>query len=460
MYVWLIAIAVLGFMGATGYFKGAIRSSVSLLGLFVALFASMPLAGPVRPLIPKLGLPHPFWGWFLPPAIVFLLIALVFMGLSFLVHHKVAMHFKYGADDYTRARWERLNSRLGLGVGLVGGCIYTILIGLAIYILGYPAVQVSTENSSGEIRFLADARQQLKDAGLDKSLAAIDPMPDYYYLTSDVIGLLYHNHILQDRLAAYPGFLLTSQRPELQEIATDVDLQGQWQTKASFIGILKNPKIVAIMGNQEIAAELKQLDLKDLYQYLRIGKSAKYDDERILGRWRLDPAASLIQYKKKNPDLSAREMNFTKKVLTLLFPKVTLLATPDNKAILKMDLTEDAKRAIQAEQQANQPPPDANQPGAEEAQAAAAAQAMMMRRYGRTGGAPAAPATQAARPAEAKKGPTLADVNIATQGSWSREGLKYKLNLANEKDKFSGEATADEDRLIVSLSGYQLVFNR
>ncbi len=159
MLLWAIVITIFVILGVTGYYKGAIRSLVALVGVMLASFLALPLAPWVQPLIPKVGLTHPFWSVLLPPVVVFLLIALVFLGLSFLVHHRVMLNFKYATDDYTRLRWERLNARLGIGVGLAGGAIYALLVGLVIYIIGYPVVQVTGEDSPAVQRFVSTARK-------------------------------------------------------------------------------------------------------------------------------------------------------------------------------------------------------------------------------------------------------------------------------------------------------------
>jgi hypothetical protein len=81
------------------------------------------------------------------------------------VHHKVAHHYKYRADDVTRLRWERLNERLGACIGVVVGCVWLILLGLGIYIAGYPTVQLSSDdNATGIYRFLNMARRDLHTA--------------------------------------------------------------------------------------------------------------------------------------------------------------------------------------------------------------------------------------------------------------------------------------------------------
>lgn len=456
MLIWMIVIVVLGVLGVTGYYKGAIRSLVSLIGLFLAMFLSLPLSPALRPLVPKVGITNPVLSWLLPPAVVFLLFVLVFTGVAFFLHYKLVLFFKYKTDDYVRQAWERLNRRLGLCVGLVGGGIYIVLVGLLIYIFGYPAVQVTSDDSPAGMRFLSKARLELHEAGLDRTLAAIDPMPEYFYLASDVLGLLYNNHPLWERVATYPAFLALGDRAELQDIATDVDLQGMLQTKAPVITIVNHAKIQTVINNSEIMQELRQTDLKDLYQYLKSGKSAKYDEVKILGRWRLDTAATLTLERKKNPDITPAEMKKLRLLVMVFLEKVSFMATPDNRAFVKMDLSEEAKKMIEAAKAAAAPRPteDGAAPGA-------VMDSRMAMRYGlrpRTGAPTPTPAPAATPAAPALPVP---DVNLASQGTWERDGDKYKLKLKDEKGKDqSADATADEERMVVMLQGHPMVFVR
>jgi len=470
MLIWLLFIAIFGILGVTSYWKGAVRSLVSLVGLLCALLFTPVLAPLLKPLVPKTGLTNPLWGWLLPPVVVFALLVLIFLGISFFVHHQVMLHFKRKSDDVTRLRWERLNQRVGLGVGFIAATIYAFLVGVIIYVFGYPCVQVAGDESPAVLRYLKLAREQLKDSGLDRSLAALDPMPENYYLATDVLGLLYQNPALQNRLLSYPPYLALAERTEFQEIANDADLQSMFQTKAPIQNIFNHAKIQTVILNGEITQELKQTDLKDLYQYLKTGKSAKYEDEKILGRWKLDTSATLTLTKKKNPDLPAPAMGMLKKLITIFMSNVTLLATPDKKLIIKVEMGEEAKKIIADAQRAAQL-------AAEAAAARAAASEdvpqqpqiseQMRRRYNLPRGMrPGGPPTQA-QPAPPKpaRSPTAAagipEVNLAGQGTWERAGDKYKIKFQDEKGKSqSGEGTADEDRLTLYVTGQYLVFAR
>lgn len=462
MLIWLLLLLIFALLGVTGYYKGAIRATVSLIGLILALFLTLPLARTLEPLTVKAGLTNPLWNWAVAPLTVFLLFVLVFGAVGFVAHRKVAAHFKYATDDYTRIRWERLNQRLGLGLGLVAGGIYAVLVGLIIYIFGYPFVSVTGDTSPTSQAFLASARRQLRDLGLDRTLASLDPMHPHYYLASDIIGLIYQNPPIHDRLLNYPAFLALAERPEFKDILTDTELLNSLQTKAPILTIANHPKIQTVLRNAEIGSELKRVDLKDLFQYLKTAQSAKYDEEKILGRWQLDVAATFTLARKKNPEMTAKEMSRIRTLITVFLPKVSMFATPDNRVQVKMEMTDEANKMIEAAKAAVAAAAAAQQ--AAEGGESPGMTLQMMQRYGlrRPPGAP--PTEQAAQPeAQAKPQalPGIPDVNLNGQGTWAREGIGYRLKVTYENGKETTvDCTATEDTLLVPMGGQALVFVR
>lgn len=455
MLLWLIIVAIFIMLGLTSYYKGAIRTLVSLVGVILASFLALPLGPLLKPLVPKVGLTHPLWAVVLPPFVVFLLIALAFVGLSFLVHHRVMLHFKYATDDYTRLRFERLNQRLGLALGLVGGAIYSLLVGLVIYIVGYPLVQVTSEDSPALQRFLSKVRQEIAESGLDRTLAALDPMPENYYLTSDIVGLVYQNFApLQQRLANYPAFLAWGERPEFKDIATDTSLLNLLQTRGPVLELLNHPKIVGLLGNPELMAEVESLSLKDLYQYLKTGKSAKYDEEKILGWWQLDPRASFTLARRRNPNMPPKQMAELKQLLQVWIPQLLLMAAPDRSLLVRVELSEQARQILEARRAAEEAARQAQQ------QASGVPQLPpgYAERYGlmrRGAGGEEAPAQPAAPPSPGSV--------FAGQGTWEREGssLRYKIAFKNEQgQEVRGNAVIDQEEMTLTAAGYNLVLVR
>ncbi|NLH74543.1 MAG: CvpA family protein [Verrucomicrobia bacterium] len=455
MLTWLIVIAVFGLLGLAGYYRGAVRAGVSFVGLVLAAFLALPLAPTLRPLVPKLGLTNQLWWFVLPPVAVFILIVLIFAIIGLPVHHKVALYYKYNTDDHTRIRWERLNQRLGVCIGMLEATIYCLMLGLVFYVAGYPAVQTTGDESPAWQRLIASVRKEIQASGLDKSLASLDPMKENYYLASDLIGLLYQNPVLLERLLNYPAFLALGERDDIKDLVNDVEFLNAWQTKAPILNLINHPKVQNLINNAEVANEVSQVDLKDLIQYLSTGRSARYDEEKILGRWILDVSATFTLARKENPDMSAQEMAKLKTLVGVFLAKTTLMATPDNKFRVKVELTEQANRMIETAKAAA-------------AAAAAAAQAaagetpqppmgmdprIAERYFGRGRGARGAQPEEQPRPAAVPTDlPGIPQFSLAGEGTWERDGSRYKLSLTDAKNQsHSGTCTADEDRLVAKL---------
>ena len=73
MTIWIIALVLLVMFAGMGYTAGAIRSAVSLLGLFVAAGLCVPLGPTVQFVFPMFGYTHPLVPVIFVPIIVFFL---------------------------------------------------------------------------------------------------------------------------------------------------------------------------------------------------------------------------------------------------------------------------------------------------------------------------------------------------------------------------------------------------
>jgi hypothetical protein len=440
MLIWTLAIVLVLVFAGLGFLKGGIRMCVWLAGLVLAVLLAVPLGGSIRGLMPALGIKNPVWVALMPSVIMFCLINLIFFGFSFFVHHKVAKHYKNTRDDVDRLRWQRVNRRLGASLGVVFATIFFFLIGAVVYAGGYLTVQASPEEGNpSSVKFLNDARKDLAETGMDKAMASISPASPKFYKAADVLGLLYHNAPLQTRLANYPPFLSLGQRPEFQEMAGDKEYNELIFGKAPITKIIDHPRTQAILGNKELMAELMAIDLDDLKTYLRTGKSPKYDETLILGRWSMDKDSIYTLARKMKPDMNARELR-TLRMLLQIFPNFSLLASPDNKVVFRSDTPP-----------ADQPPADAPPPDPEAA------------RYGLAPAAPAAPAPggpAALNAAAAEAFRAKAGIPQQAEGTWSEEfSGSYKITFADPNGKESSvQATVREDELTLSFPELSLVF--
>ena len=337
--VWLIAFLCLGLVGVSGYYVGPIRAGFSLLGLLFGAFLAGPLSPLTRHLLPVLGLVHPLWQFFIPQALAFLIVVIIFVIAGSVVHRKLVLHFKYKVDDKKYIAWQRLYSRLGLCLGLANGAVYFFLLMIPVYIGGYfTAEAASAESNPPAAQFLTKMRGDLHSLKLDRALAAYDPTPAQVYQASDIADLVMHNPLLKGRIAHYPPLLTLGQRPEFQALGNDMQLLEMIDRQASINEILKYPAIQAIVTNAELTGQIYGIlgnDLNDLQEYLNTGKSPKFDDETILGVWTIDPQASLDQERKRHPGMNLRQVAKVRQELYPMISDLSLTATIDNKMILK-----------------------------------------------------------------------------------------------------------------------------
>ncbi len=339
MIIWLTALVLLALLALIGYYQGVIRVAVSLLGLFVAALLAMPVSPILRPILPLVGLNHPIWSEFVPPLVVFILVMIAFKVGGHFLHRKVDVFYKYKKDDKSRMKWERLNRRLGMALGLANGAVYFVLLLIPFYVAGYLTTQLASgvEDPAG-MNFINQTRAQIHETRVDKVIAKYDPAPANFYEAADIVGLLKNNPLLNSRLSRYPVFLSLAERKEFQDIATDVQINEMIQSQAKILDIINHPKVQAVLTNSSITTEIVQLvgsDLKDLHGYLKTGKSEKYDDEKILGLWILNIDATVAQEKFANPKITPFQLRKLKETKYAPFYGTTFIATTDQKAILK-----------------------------------------------------------------------------------------------------------------------------
>jgi hypothetical protein len=348
--VWLIAFACLGLVGLTGYYSGPIRASFSLAGLFFGAILARPLSPLTKHLLPLLGLEHPLWQFFIPQALAFLIVLIIFTIAGTVVHRKLTHHFKYKVEEKKLLRWERLYSRLGFCVGLLNGAIYFFLILMPVYVGGYFTTEAAAEgNIPPAAQFLTKTRAEMHDLKLDRVLAAYDPTPPQIYQASDIADLVLHNPLLKSRISHYPPFLTLGQRDEFQALANDEALLEMLDRQASLSEILNYPAVHAIVTNPSLTGEIYGIlgnDLNDLQDYLTTGKSPKFDDETILGIWTIDPHATLDQERKRHPGMNLRQLAKVRQAMYPVIHDLSLTATTDNKMFLKKQAPNSPKATI------------------------------------------------------------------------------------------------------------------
>jgi hypothetical protein len=328
--IWILAILLMGVFASAGSQQGAIRMLIGLAGVFLGAVFALKLDDVVRPLMGVIGVSNPVWKWLLPPVFVFLAFAVGLGMLAQFVHHKVSVYYDFRATDDDRLRWQRLNGKLGLAMGISMGAVYLLIFGLIIYVGGYLTTQLKSPGENPmAINFLNRARADLASTRFDKLIAAIDPTPSSVYDAADIFGLVYNNPDLASRMSQYPLFLAMAEKPQFQDVANDSTYGTMIREQANILTILNHPKTQAILGDKEIVAGFRQADIADLKTFLETGRSPKYESEKIIGRWRLHPAATVQLLRQKYPNLGVPELNKIRDVVLRRMGDLVLIAAPE-----------------------------------------------------------------------------------------------------------------------------------
>ncbi|MCC7376940.1 MAG: hypothetical protein IT581_19935 [Verrucomicrobiales bacterium] len=501
MIIWLVGVILVVLAAGIGFLLGGIRASVCLLGTFISAFLAKTVGGWVAGLVPMVGFKNPIWLFYLPPVFGFVLASLVFLVVALLVHHFVERRFRNSADEYTFARWARLNRRTGAAVGAAQGTLWLVLVAVVAYVPGYLATQLADEQeNSVALRAANSFTHGMEDTGLIRLVERFEPATADHYLASDILGLVYNNPAIHSRLASYPPFLGLAEKSEIAELAKDPEINTLIQSRAGVVEVLENAKIRAVADNPDLVNELLALDFADLDAYLRTGVSAKFKDERLLGRWRLNVRRSIAEMKNVSSEkLPTVEFNLLRKALNVYLDNMTVGFTTDNKALVKVK-AKDEQKLLQTVGRASATPaaavapaadgstPPAPAPGGGLTARGLAARALpppqpaatdggmspeLRQRYGlsgRGGGAAgraqplaqplaAAPVVQlkvVAKPPSTTLGPLMS----TGEGSWTKSGDKYQIKISKDDKEVVLDVSIKDNQLIATADGRTLVFDR
>lgn len=339
MTIWLLTLLLLACLAAAGYRQGAIRASISFFGIILSAMLAVPLGKLVGPLLKILGVVNPILLWVLPPFVAFVLVLGLIKVGAFMVHQKVDVFYKYKAGDLRLSLWERLNHRLGACVGLLNGAAYLVLLSFLIQALSYWTVQMAAGETDPRVqRLVSQLGRDLQSTGLARVAGAVDSLPAAYYDAADLAGKLYQNPMCEARLLRYPGFLSLGERQEFQTLGQDSTFAEMRLKQTPLREVMAYPAVKAVLDNPELLQTIwatVQPDMKDLQAYLETGKSAKYDDEKILGRWNFDVNGTLLLYRRAKPNVPGGEVAKLRAWIVEKFPKSSIVAAPDHAVVFK-----------------------------------------------------------------------------------------------------------------------------
>ena len=339
MTIWILAMLLMAAAALAGWRQGAIRAAFSFVGILLATLLAVPVGRIVQPLLPHFGASNPVLAWALAPVFGFILVSAAFKVAAIAVHNKVEVFYKYEAGDLRLALWERLNARLGICVGLVNGAIYFVLLTFIIFNLSYWTIQVATSPQQPFIiRLVNRLGNDLQATGLVRTAGAVGTLPPMYYRLADLSGLVLQNPTVAQRLVDYPALTSLWERDEMQPLLQDASFTNALASGTTAAELFNNPNVQSFLANKALTTlvmGILQTNLDDLNGYLQSGKSAKYDGEKIIGRWEFNVNVTLAWWRQDHPRIPASEMRSTRDLMTQAYAQTRILATGDNQLFIK-----------------------------------------------------------------------------------------------------------------------------
>jgi len=457
MLIWVMAVVLVGGLAALGMQLGGVRAGVGFIGALIGLAIAPVLGGWLAPLLTRMLTLQPTWLLVIPAVLGFAIVWLISIGIGFAAHRPVELHFKYREDEPTRQAFEKANKAIGLFVGMLTGVCVFLAVGKPIYSKGYLTTQISSDAEPSPIGTVNGLRSGMASTGWDKTFAALDRTPAKFNVVADLLGLIYANPALTNRLVDYPPFLELVERPEIVEVFGDTDYLKLLQDQAGFTAMINHPRTLALIANPDVQEVLQKLDLADLKSYLETGKSPKYDDERLLGRWKTDMGAINTDARRRRANMALADLKNLRMALNLILGKATMTVYPDNRFVLRVPPPElPAPQAPVADDGSGAAP--ASRPGLDPGLAA---------RYGlRQGGAQlgAATATAAAAPTQSPAEVFAALVakvmgagirgtpsDLGAEGTWTKNGDRYTFTFKGTKEEVREGTLLDNGRLNIPV---------
>jgi Colicin V production protein len=338
MSIWILAVLLLAILALAGWRQGGILASFSFGGIvFGALLAT--LIGKIfHPILPHVGASNPITAWAIAPLCGFILVSIIFTAIGFKVNRQVEVFYKHKAGELRHAMWRRLNTRLGICIGLLNGAAYFILVSFVIFNLTYLTTQVAVADGQPfTIRTANTLGHDLQTTGMSRVAAAVGTLPPNYYKFADLSGFLMQNPKTAQRLADYPGFTSLWERDDMQGLVTDGTLTNALASGTTISDILKEQPVQDFLKNKDLTKVVQdafETNLDDLTTYLQTGKSAKYND-KIIGHWEPNIGVTLAWWRQGEPNVQAKEMAAIRALWTKAYEQTVVIATGDHQLFIK-----------------------------------------------------------------------------------------------------------------------------
>lgn len=422
MTVWLLAVVLLVCGAIAGYSFGAIRAAFAFTGIMIGALTAGPLGRLIAGVFPALGVKNLLLQELLPPVAAFLIVLALVKSAGNFVAWKVDVYYRYKVSELRQALWRRLNSRLGLCLGILNAAVYFCLTLMVLYPACYFVAQVNAgDRESFPIRVLTRFGEDLTGTGCWRMGAALAPVPHAFYPVSDLCGLVYQNPALYRRLGRYPALLGFLEKSEVRDIVTDGSYTNLFVQTAPLSEILAHDRTKAIMTDKALLSETWNVigpHIDDLRAYLETGVSPKFKDETLLGRWKIDVGATFAMMKRSMTNLTSRDLRMMKQLLIPMLQNTWLMATPDRKVKFGSSIDVSALGAVASQ---------------------------LTQRRGRMPGFPSQPTTQ---PQQQPGEPQTVQSTI--DGRWRKQdGGGYVIVFSFGNSESELEASVENDRLFL-----------
>lgn len=334
-----------------GYFMGAVRMITCFAGIIVAAITAPMISPLLKDLLPKIKITSPFWQDFFGPGIAFLLVLLVFFGISFAVHYLPENYFRTRHDEVTRLKWSRLIQRSGVFVGLLTGFAFLIATGFLVNSFGYSTDLFSGASKPKGFEELSSTRDGFEKLGLREISGTFDSTRDEFYDLVETIATIYNSPSpdVRYRLTAYPPFLSKIPNDSFyRSITSDDALKGLFDKQGNFNEIYGNKNVQDALKNMPIYEELKEIDLADLKQFVKTGKSEKYSENKVVGRWKLDAGQSSRTMLREMNEISRAILPVVRKAFVDV--QIQLIATLDGNFTTELSIPSEKIQQYLAEQ--------------------------------------------------------------------------------------------------------------
>jgi len=338
MSIWILAILVLTLLALAGWRQGGILAAFSFGGILLGALLAVPAGKLFHPLLPHLGADNPITAWALAPMCGFMLVNIVFTSFGIKVNREVGARFKHQASELRNAMWLRMNTRLGILVGLLNGAVYFILISFVIYNLSYFTTQAAAApNQTITLRTVNQLGHELESSGFSRAAAAVGTLSENYYSLADLAGFLAQNPQAAGRFAAYPGLTSLWERDDMQGLVADGTLTNALATGATLQDVLNESPVQDFLRNKDLRNVVQttlETNLDDLVPYLQTGTSAKFTD-KIIGHWDYNARVTLAWWRLGQSHVTASEMMALRQLWTKAYGATTILATGDHQLFIK-----------------------------------------------------------------------------------------------------------------------------